>query len=635
MTEFIANIHFLRPLWLFAVVAVVACYWLLRKNSNRGGQWGKVLAPELLPLLLHRDDRGTVNLRPWLLLCGLLAVIALAGPSWSKKPMPVHKQEQVLIVLFDLSPSMLAADIKPDRLTRARLKTIDLLNAYREGYAALIAYAGDAHVVTPLTDDTNTIVSQLPVLHPGIMPSTGSNTEAALDMALTLAANGGHSEGDILLITDGVTVDARENLQNTLRSKPDFRLSILGVGTDEGAPIPLNEHGFARDGRGSIVIASLRSEELRGLAQRSGGVYRTLTGSDADIQALLEPVRQRAGGSVRELERSLDIWEDRGFWLVLVLLPLAALLFRRGLLAALLIAPLIHTPQSHASWWDDLWATPDQQGYRELQRDNPQGAVEHFTDPAWRGIAADRAGNHRAAAEAFSRLETADAHYNRGNALARAGELDKAIAAYDEALTLSPAMEDAAYNKSLLESLRDQQQNNQQQNGEGQNTQDSDNQQKDRSETGDGQDANASSAPEENEATPGDPGQQSADNQEDRQQESRQPGEPSQDAKGEQAQENTDGEPRQAGEETTADNPSEQPQLMDEASETPGDAAQKHAENDTSMDDAARQSAEQWLRRVPDDPGGLLRNKFDYEARQRFREERSSPRLPPGNSTLR
>src|SRR5690606_38883192 len=136
MTELIANLHqfhFLRSWWLCGFIVVIACAWLLQRRGRNPGPWSKIIAPELLPLLVQQGSEASVNLRPWVLLAGMLAVIALAGPTWNKKAMPVHKQEQALVILFDLSPSMLATDIKPDRLTRARLKTIDLLKEYREG----------------------------------------------------------------------------------------------------------------------------------------------------------------------------------------------------------------------------------------------------------------------------------------------------------------------------------------------------------------------------------------------------------------------------------------------------------------------------------------------------------------------
>ncbi|MCK9504066.1 MAG: VWA domain-containing protein [Porticoccaceae bacterium] len=656
MTELIANLHqfhFLRPWWLCGFIAVIACAWMLQRRGRNPGSWSKIIAPELLPLLVQQGSGASVNLRPWVLLAGTLAVIALAGPAWNKKAMSVHKQEQALVILFDLSPSMLATDIKPNRLIRARLKTIDLLNAYREGTVALIAFAGDAHVVTPLTDDTNTIITQLPVLHPNIMPSVGSNAEAALAKALELAMNAGHLDGDILLVSDGLTPDARENLQATLRQFPDFRLSILGVGSDEGAPIPLNEYGFARDSGGGIVVAQLHSKELEGLARRAGGVYRSITGSDADIDALLTPIQERGGQQARELERNLDIWQDQGFWLVLLLLPFAALLFRKGLLAALVLLPLAYTPDGYADFWNDLWLTPDQQGAKALAESDPESAEQLFKDPMWRGIAASRAGNNDEAAEILSQLQSADAHYNRGNALARAGKLDEAIAAYREALTLNPEMDDAAHNKALVESMKNQRENQQNQgqnqdsgNSEGESGQQQDQQQdsaqqnssgkpQDDSQQNQGEGKNTDTKAQqdnqgaEKQGTENPNGGKQADN---RQTGDQPPPEQSSNPSGQTP------EPQAPQQDNNAASPSDGNPIQrspPEEDKNDGDTAKNGnaAATESGMTETERQNAEQWLRRVPDDPGGLLRNKFDYEARQRFREEGGNPRLPPGNYT--
>lgn len=624
----VAQFHFLRPWWWLGLIPLVALYWLLRRERNAGGEWAKVIAPELLPFLVTRGQGAGVNLKPWVLAAGLLAITALAGPAWSKKAASVHRQEQPLIILFDLSPSMLASDIKPDRLTRARLKTIDLLNAYREGTAALIAYSGDAHVVTPLTDDTNTIITQLPVLHPAIMPSAGSNGEAAIAKAFELAANAGHKEGDLLLITDGVTPDARENMHALLRDHPGFRLSILGVGTDEGAPIPLNEQGFARDGQGSIVIARLGSGELRSLAEHAGGVYQGLTGTDADIQALLGPISSRFGGEARELERDVDIWEDQGVWITLLLLPLGALLFRRELFLCLLILPVVHSPETQASFWSDLWWTRDQQGARALEEGRAEEARVLFEDSQWKGIAAHRAGDHRAAAQAFAESSSADSHYNRGNALAQAGKLDEAIAAYDEALKRQPDMEDAIFNRSLVEAMKKQQQQQQGQNGKPRNPENGQDAGNPDSAGGPQDEEQAQPEASSGENTGASPPDTGGDDSAQQDAHSSSNG----DMQEQPANASPEHTPQASGEtpEPAAASPGEKSQADESQTSLADEGSASDHLNKEHLDEE-RQNAEQWLRRVPDDPGGLLRNKFEFEARQRFREESSNPRLPPGS----
>lgn len=645
--------HFLRPAWLLAALPILGALWLSLQKNNDSGDWGKVLSPELATFLIIRPGASSSNLRPWLFAATLISCLALAGPTWSKKQLPAHQRQGALIVLFDLSPSMKASDLAPDRLTRARLKAIDLLDNYREGSAALVAFAGDAHVVSPLTDDAKTIVAQLPVLTPEIMPIAGSVPEEALHMGLELARKAGHRRGDLLLITDGLTRDAQENIRSILGEWPEFRLSILGVGTDEGAPIPLNEQGFARSSRGDIVLARLGSEELAALAARSGGGYRTLTGTDADIQALLAPIKNRAGESTRQLERQLDTWEDRGPWLLLLLLAPTLLLFRRGWVFSFGLMAMVVGPPARAELWDDLWFSADQQGVRALEQGAPQHAQELFKDSKWKGVAAYRAKDFATAADAFSTENTADNHYNQGNALARDGRLKEAIAAYDRALQLAPEMEDAQFNKELVERVLQQQQQKQpeQQNqseeqaqSEGSNDpstgeQSSDHQQDANSSVGQGSGSDTDQKEKGDQPSSDQPGDNSpSESKGPGAEDNQSPNSPSEagDSGPQQATETSSDEPTeptQGTADTPPDQRSSQPHADEDADEdAPGEGSDALAQSTTKpMSEDERNSAEQWLRRVPDDPGGLLRRKFDYEARQRFREERTRPRQPPGN----
>src|SRR5690606_11113883 len=139
-------------------------------------------------------DQAHGRLKSWPLygLLGLwaVAITALAGPVWQKIPQPVERNTDALVICWDLSPSMLAEDVKPSRLVRSRLKLIDLLKTRRDGQVALIAYSGEAYTVTPLTDDRQTLINLLPALSPTTLPTVGSNPEMALNMAVQLLKDG-------------------------------------------------------------------------------------------------------------------------------------------------------------------------------------------------------------------------------------------------------------------------------------------------------------------------------------------------------------------------------------------------------------------------------------------------------------
>jgi Ca-activated chloride channel family protein len=257
---------------------------------------------------------------------------------------------------------------------------------------------------------------------------------------------------------------------------------------------------------------------------------------------------------------------------ILLLLPLVLGLFRRGWVLSLLPLLLVVQPEpAHAQSWDDLWLTADQQGQRALQRGDNEAASILFENQDWAGTAAYRSGDFETATGHFSENNGADGWYNSGNALARSGELDDAITAYKESLALEPDREDARENLALLEQLKEQQeQQEQEQQDKDQKNEDQDqDQQQDKD-----QQQDEKQGQQERDSEPGDEDQQSDQEQ--------QQSEPQQD-------EPRDGEQEQQAEATLAD-PQEQ-------------------ERDQAM--------EQWLRRVPDDPSGLLREKFRYESRQR------------------
>ncbi|MEX1266721.1 MAG: VWA domain-containing protein, partial [Woeseia sp.] len=153
-----ADFHFLRPEWLLALPLVIAVTWLLARRLLAPGSWQGVVDPALVPYVLARSAAPEGAWRWWLmLLAGVLAVTALAGPSWERIEQPVYRSEQSLVVALDLSRSMDAQDLSPSRLTRARLKILDILERRRSGQTALVVYSANAFTVTPLTTDGDTV----------------------------------------------------------------------------------------------------------------------------------------------------------------------------------------------------------------------------------------------------------------------------------------------------------------------------------------------------------------------------------------------------------------------------------------------------------------------------------------------
>ena len=286
MQQFLPQqLHFLRPEWFYAFIPLLLLTVFLFRRKATSMSWRSVCDAELLPHVLVGKSKPSSRY-PYLLmaLTTSLCIIALAGPVWKKLPQPVFREESALVIALDLSQSMQATDIKPSRLARARLKILDILQSRKGGQTALIAFAANAFTVTPLTDDDNTIANLVPSLDPGLMPAQGSNITAALDTSLELLKQAGIAQGDILLITDGISSDDHDAIRQI--ASRGHRLSILGVGTTEGSPIPLSG-GFLQNTEGAIVISKLEPRSLQQAALMGGGIFASMQADDSDIERLV------------------------------------------------------------------------------------------------------------------------------------------------------------------------------------------------------------------------------------------------------------------------------------------------------------------------------------------------------------
>jgi Ca-activated chloride channel family protein len=563
-----ADLHFLRPYWLLALVPLVAALLVLIRRKGHAGVWEQVCDEALIPFVIQPGRSGNSALRlAWLGLGGLLAVLALAGPAWKKIPQPVFSENNALIIALDVSLSMDATDVSPSRLARAKFELQDLLTARDagRGETGLLVYAGDAFAVTPLTDDTDTISNLLKAVGSELMPSAGSNTLKALSLADKLLAGATPGNGHILLVTDGAEYGT-ENAVRELR-RNGIRTSVLVMGTAQGGPIPTGK-GFVTGRDGKIVIPAVDLDRLTRIAEDGGGLLIRGQPSGTDVPEMtrwLESQVEIQAGDSKKLEA--DLWREEGPWLLLLLIPLALAGFRRGIIAVTILAILLPVPRARADT-NSLWLTPDQQASRLMQDGDTVSAANLFQERRWKAVAEYRNGEFQAAAKSLEGLDDPTSQYNRGNALARAGDFQGAIDAYTRALELDPRNEDARYNKSLIEQ--------QSQQGK-QNNQDSD-------QSGEQGDA-------------GQQGGQSQDSQDAQNPDSQQPGQ----------------QDEQTGD---ADPASSQKQAQGQQQ---GQQEQTEAMDQASKEESA-QATEQWLRRIPDDPGGLLRRKFFYQYQQGPRE---------------
>ncbi len=333
------SFHFLRPYWLWLLPVIAILLFLLRRKPwTSYGYWEKVCDAHLLPYLTNQEK---VKKKYWglylLSLAWLLTIIALAGPTWSKDKLPVYQPQAATIILFDLSPQMLATDIKPNRITRARYKLRDILNL-PEGQMGLIAFSGQPFVVSPLTDDHQTLALFLSELDPSIMPIDGHNIEHGLKKAAELLRHSDVKKGHILLVTAAPTVKkAAINTAKQLR-KSGITTTVLSLGQTQGAPVKLPNGEFLKDQQGNIIVAQTDNQGLRVLANASGSLFVPFSQQNQDVDTIKNILEKQQFALQRESMQmtKVDIWKDQGHWFIWAVLPLSLIMFRRGWLDVLL-----------------------------------------------------------------------------------------------------------------------------------------------------------------------------------------------------------------------------------------------------------------------------------------------------------
>jgi Ca-activated chloride channel family protein len=602
----IEQFHFIRPEWLFALVLPGLALWLLRRRGYDSGNWHAVIDARLLPHVLSSAGSLRGNRLPWMLsTVATLAIVALAGPTWEKQPQAMYQQRSALVVALDLSRSMDATDIRPSRLARARHKIADILNLRNEGQSALVVYAADAFTVTPLTTDVKTILALLPDLETSLMPAQGSRADHALERALELFDNSAVAQGDVLLVTDGISDMELQRIEVLLEQNPGQRVSVLAIGTPDGGPIALSSGDFLKDRQGAIVITRLLAANMRQLAGIGGGAYATISTDDIDINTLNYVMESRIDDSeAQKSDRSADLWRELGPYLLLFALPLAALAFRRGLIWLAPLFLLVMPPDADAFDWSSLWQNSDQRAMQLYQQGDHQQAAELFNDPSWQSAAKYRAGDFSAAAEGWQQQGGETATYNHATALARQGQYDEALAAYDRLLKQSPDHQDARFNRQAIEDWLKQQEQQQQDSQQEKADESDEGEQQEQQSTNDSD--GESSAGEQNSGEQGAAKSQS-------------------DVLSEQSKQGGQSDRQDSATEQPADDQAQDGESTEEAqaaqreesdpAESEGQAdSETEARLDQQMSD---QAAQQWLRKIPDDPGGLLRRKFLYQYRQR------------------
>lgn len=426
----IADFHFLRPWWLLALIVPPAIVWLAARAGDLRNRWKAMIAPRLLDHLVIEPNRRR-HLGPARMTAALaaLGILAAAGPAWQRETPPFVSDTASLIIAVDLSPTMDAIDISPSRLERAKLKIHDILAARAGARTAIVAYAGTAHLVVPLTEDQALVQTYTDALATRIMPKPGRDTAAALQLADSLLQADG-SSGTILLMTDGIE-EAGDGAAKAVAGD----IVVLGIGTAEGGLVKQADGSFLTGAGGSRTVAKLDLDRLKRFGSEADAAVATMTNDGADVSWITQHVRTNF---IRQNAREGDHWRDTGWWLIFPVALLLVLSFRRGwmvrvamlLVCIKAIAPIPATAAEAA----DMWLTADQQGRLAFERGDFTSAATHFSDPMWKGVAFYRAGRFQDAADAFAAVDTAESWFDQGNAFAHLGKFEEAVAAYGKAL---------------------------------------------------------------------------------------------------------------------------------------------------------------------------------------------------------
>ena len=662
--------HFLEPLWLLALIPLIAIFWLLSQAQTHSRTWEKVIDAKLLPLLLQGEDKNTHTFAKWLLAAAwLLAVIALADPVWEKVPRPIFQTNAARVIVLDLSNSMLIDDLKPSRLARARFKIEDILSREEEGQTGLVLFAGEAFTAAPLTRDTETIRSMLNVLKPQIMPAQGSRVDLGLTKAHELLTQAGIINGKVLLIADGVSQESLSIKATADLRKSGHSVSVMAVGTEAGGKL-----NFRND---TSVTVKLDAQNLSEIAKKGGGNYHVITTNNKDLKLLLTSstdgnlLDDETGTKANQQDLQNSEWQSTGPLFVLLLLPFAALAFRRGWILSAAFSCLLvglvspsaevmaaeNKPQiTEVNKWQDLadqlLKNKAQRASSALAEKQYDKALDLSDDPLVRGSAEYKLKNYDSALASFKNSKGADARYNEGNALAKLKKYEDAIAAYDEALKLNSNMQDALDNKKVIEDFLKQQQqsskNNQSSNENQQGNSDAENKEQNQQVNNDQQNQGKQSSSQSN-------GKNGKDSEQEQKNSQRQEQQKNQENQFSEANKDLDKNKQEAEEEavqTAKDKSSNNDKsdgkksasdkneaLAGDDKKPPGTEQDEQKESREKSTDAAqikvpslaeelskeeKMAAEQWLRRIPDDPGGLLRRKFRHQYNQNRRNSNTT-----------
>ena len=641
----VQQLQFLRPMWFIAVIPALIIYVLLRTMRKQKNQSANLINDVLYSYLTQGGTQSKDSRLLWpMLLAVCLCITAMAGPTTQKIPKPVFDIAQAKVIVLDMSLSMRATDITPNRLARMSYKAIDLINANNGGEIGLIAYAGDAFVISPITTDGSNLNALIPGLSPEIMPEFGSSPDVALIKADEMLTQAGYLNGDIIWFTDGVDYDQIPMLTTLLQRLP-HRVSIMSVGTPAGAPIQLQNGQLLKDRSGAIVIPKLDNTALQELAGITGGAFTPITANEEDIKRIMAVAETKLANATKMNSIQGDDWYELGPYLLLPVI-LITLFYARHywimmLCVVLIPVSLFHSPQalaqnmaasqtSTSTISETLPKTPldflpptlqnsDQKGLRAFNNGDYETAATLFSDPDWQAHAQYAGGDYENALAQFAQDNSPIGQFNTANTLARMGDFENALNAYEAALKQNPNFTEALENKTALEQFLEQQPPQQSSpddspSDENNNDEQNQDQQQENQDPSDQQQNQDPSSPDDQQSSQ-DQQSQSSEDQNEQAQNNQSNSEESQDP-------NNDQQPNEAEQSDANESSTEQEKSTPGEQKEPESMQAQDTEKQPSPEELEKmQRMQALMNKVPNDPGYLLKRKMELEYQQRKRQQ--------------
>ncbi|MDD9179991.1 MULTISPECIES: vWA domain-containing protein [Aliivibrio] len=451
-----ANFTFLYPLWFLALIPLGLLVLIQRKNKNTTG----LIAPHIAKQLGMTQKTQGNGFTLGLVLAWICVTTALAGPSFGYKDSPSFQLSGARVLVMDMSRSVYATDVKPNRLTQEKYKAKDLLPYWKEGMTGLVAYGADSYLVSPLTEDSQTLNNLITNLSPEIMPykGKGSNLLAAVNQSIEMMTKSGHQQGDIIVLTDGISNQQLDKVMSRVKGSK-WRISLLGIGTKNGAPIELPSGQLLTDASGKTVVATLDSDPLVTLAQATNGVAQLIQSDNSDIETIARLTKTPLDQVTQNSDNQVNSRANHGYWLLFPLVLFSLLCFRKGMFLALFLVLLPVDKSMASTELSSRLLSDDYSAYQQFEQKDYQAASEQFKSKQWKGAAQYKAGDYKGTIESLTGLEDTQSQYNLANALAQNGQLEEAKEKYESLLKTNPDMKDAKKNLDIVNKALEQKKN--------------------------------------------------------------------------------------------------------------------------------------------------------------------------------